>query len=240
MSTASIDLEHYKSEGYAVVKSVFSGGECDGMIEHMMDLHAGRKQIEGFAARAADEWGRTHNQHWYDDVALSWLIHSNLHQGLVGCIGDEPEGIQTMYFWKGSEQRRHQDQYYLPACMSVWIALMDVDQDNGTIYVQPGSHQRRLITKADFAAGGEFCEWDYNDAVDLLFERNGLPEVPVVVEKGDVVFFHGVLVHHGGPIRQRASFRHVLANHYIPYGFDAWPLTRWPRIAFDGKRRFSE
>ena len=142
-----------------------------------------------------------------------------------------------MYFWKGSEQRRHQDQYYLPGCISAWIALQDASEDNGAIRVQPGSHSGRLIRKADFEGSeAEFEGWDYNDAVDKLFERNEKPEISIVAAQGDVIFFHGVLIHGGGPIIKEGQFRHSLACHYIPYGFSEWPLA-WERISFDGSRR---
>lgn len=113
---------------------------------------------------------------------------------------------------------------------------------NGTIWVQPGSHRQRLLTKDDFADGGEFAGWDYNDAVDEQFSRNQADrqvrdEIAVEVPKGSVVFFHGVLVHRGGPIEQPGTDRHVLANHYIAHGLDDWPHTSWTRYAFDGTAR---
>lgn len=236
----TLDNEHYKEKGWAVVEGLFGAGECEGLIEHMLDLQAGKKSLEGFAPRAVDDWNRTHNQHWYDPQAREWLIAPALYEPLRTCLYDEPEGIQTMYFWVGSEQGRHQDQYYLPGCMSAWIALMDVDEENGTIWVQSGSHKGRLLKKDDFAEGGEFSDWDYNEAVDELFRRNDLPEEVVRVRRGDVVFFDGVLVHRGGPIGQPGSFRHVLANHYIARSFAPWPHVRWPRVSFDGSERFTD
>jgi hypothetical protein len=98
-----------------------------------------------------------------------------------------------------------------------------------------GLAQNRLLKKDDFAEGGEFFDWDYNEAVDELFRRNDLPEEVVRVRRGDVVFFDGVLVHRGGPIGQPGSFRHVLANHYIARG-----LADWPHVSFDGGERFTE
>jgi hypothetical protein len=44
-------------------------------------------------------------------------------------------GIKKIHFWLGSEQRRHQDQFYLLGCMSAWIALQDVDVQNGAMWV---------------------------------------------------------------------------------------------------------
>ena len=230
----TLDIEHYEREGWAVVEGVFSGEECEELVAHMLDLHAGKKSLEGFAPREADQLQRTHNQHWYDPVARDWLIAPPLKEPLTQCLGDEPDGIQTMYFWVGSEQGRHQDQYYLPGCMSAWIALIDVDEDNGAMWVQSGSHRGRLLTGGDFAEGGEFHEWDYNAAVDELCTRNATPETPVCVRRGDVVFFDGVLVHRGGAIGMPGAYRHSLANHYIARGFDRWPHASWPRVSFDG------
>ena len=51
-----------------------------------------------------------------------------------------------MYFYKGSEGNRHQDQCPLPGCMAVWLPLVDVNEENGTIYIQPGSHKGELVT----------------------------------------------------------------------------------------------
>ena len=51
----SLDLDCYRREGYAVVEGMFSPAECEGLVEYMMDLHAGRTELEGFAPRAADD-----------------------------------------------------------------------------------------------------------------------------------------------------------------------------------------
>ena len=231
-------LEEYEGQGFVAVEGLLSDAECDRFVEHMGALLDGRKQLEGFAPRTGGERGRTHNQHKYDPLALEYLLLPQLQAPLRDCFaGDEPEGIQTMYYWEGSEQDRHQDQYYLPACISAWLAFMDVDERNGTVYVQPGSHRARLLTREDFEEGGEFHGWEYNSAVDELARRNDLPEVPVVASKGSVVFFDGVLIHGGGQIVEQGSDRHVLANHYIPYGFDDWPHRSWTRHAFDGRVR---
>ena len=227
---------YYQTEGYVVLPEVFTQTECREFTIYMMDLQAGRQKLDGFQPRQPDEWGRTHNQHAYEAVAMQWLVDPRLDQPLYDCLGQEADGIQTMYFWKGSEQRRHQDQFYLPSCMSAWIALQDVGVNNGTIYIQPGSHRHRLVTRHNFGETGEFHGMEYNDAVDLIFQRNNLPEIPVEVSTGDVVMLHGALVHRGGPILDSGSFRHVLANHYIPRGSTDWHLG-WPRYGFDEHRR---
>ena len=74
------------------------------------------------------------------------------------------------------------------------MALEPTSTRNGTIWVQRGSHRRRLLVRADFDSEGEYNEVEYNEAVRQLCEANaaaGLEEEPVVAGKGDVLFFSG-------------------------------------------------
>ena len=123
---------------------------------------------------------------------MDWMLNPRLRQPLRTCLDDEPEAMQTMYFYKGSEQRRHQDAYHLPGCMSAWIALQDVDERNGSIHVQLGSHRGPILDKKDFKEDedgkpGPWYGWNHEDAFDALFERNGFPEIAVEANKGDTV-----------------------------------------------------
>ncbi len=235
--------EQYERDGYVIVESVLSPEYCDDFVAHMMALHAGEVAFDAFKPRNADDWNRTHNQHLYDPRAQELLLHPALRQPLADCFGDEPDAIQTMYFWKGSQQGRHQDAYYLPDCAAAWIALTDVGPDNGTIWVVPGSHKGELITLESLRrADGTLPEGPeigpaYETAVNALAASYGIDEVPANVRKGGVVFFDGHLIHRGGPIGIPGSFRHVMANHYIPHNSAAWPYKGWLRWTFDGASR---
>lgn len=232
----------YQTNGYVVLASVFGQEECQRFVQHMEDLHSGRKELQGFFQQ--DKYGnRTFNQHLYDPNVLKFLIDARLHKPLADCFGDEPEAIQTMHFYEGSEHPLHQDQYYLPDCMSVWIAMVDVDENNGPLVVQPGSHRGRLITKSNVPMTlqpGETYEQQqtnrYFPEVERVFAQNGCKEVQVLVNQGDVVLFDGKLIHGGAPVLKPGTRRHALACHYIPYHSDNWERD-WPRISFDGSRR---
>ena len=148
-----------------------------------------------------------------------------------------------MHFFAGSEHPLHQDQYYLPDCMSAWIAMVDVDQDNGPLVVQPGSHKGRLVTRSDarheLQPGETYLEQQhgrYFPLVREVFRDNGREQAQVLVNQGDVVLFHGRLIHGGAPVRRPGTPRHALACHYIPHGSENWDRD-WPRISFDGTRR---
>ena len=232
----------YQENGYLVLEGVFSQEECQHFVEHMEDLHTGRKQLEGFFQQ--DKYGaRTFNQHLYDPYVLDLLIHPRLRKPLTDCFGSEPEGIQTMHFYEGSEHPLHQDQYYLPDCMSAWMAMVRVDENNGPLIVQPGSNRGRLIRKSDVPMTlqpGETYELQqhnrYFPAVKQVFHENGTDAVQVMVNAGDVILFDGKLIHGGAQILKPGTRRHALACHYIPYASENWERD-WPRFSFDGSRR---
>ena len=232
----------YQENGYVVLEGVLSEEECQRFVAHMEDLHTGRKHLEGFFQQ--DKYGaRTFNQHLYDPRVLDLLIDARLHKPLTDCFGGEPEGIQTMHFYEGSEHPFHQDQYYLPDCMSAWIAMVGVDEENGPLLVQPGSHKGRLVTKKDVPMvllPGETYELQqhnrYFPAVKQAFQENGIDAVQVKVNAGDVILFDGKLIHGGAQILKPGTRRHALACHYIPYASENWERD-WPRFSFNGNKR---
>lgn len=232
----------YEENGYLVLAGVFSRRACQDVVAHMESLHSGEKALEGFFQQ--DKYGaRTFNQHLYDPRVLALLLDARLHKPLADCFGGEPDGIQTMHFYEGSEHPLHQDQYYLPDCMSAWIAMVDVDANNGPLVVQPGSHRGRLITKSDVPMAlspGETYEEQqqtrYFPAVEQVFRENRKPAVQVMVSAGDVVLFDGKLIHGGAKVLVPGTRRHALACHYIPFASENWERA-WPRFAFDGTQR---
>ena len=232
----------YAENGYLVLENVLSQEECERFVEHMEDLHTGREHLEGFFQQ--DKYGsRTFNQHLYDQKVLDLLIDSRLRSPLSDCFGGEAEGIQTMHFYEGSEHPLHQDQYYLPDCMSAWIAMVRVDENNGPLIVQPGSHRGRLVTKNDVPMTlqpGETYELQqhnrYFPTVKQVFSENGNDAIQVLVNPGDVVLFDGKLIHGGAKVLKPGTRRHALACHYIPYASENWERD-WPRFSFDGSQR---
>ena len=232
----------YQENGYIILRQVFSTTECQDFVGHMEDLENGKKDLEQFGQQSTYGF-RTFNQHLYDPWALNFLIHPRLAKPLADCMGDEAEAIQTMHFYQGSEHPRHQDQYYLPDCMSAWIAMVDVTDKNGPLCVQPGSHRGRLITKRDvsmeFSSGETYEDQQANryfPAVEKVFMENGVKEIELQANQGDVVLFNGRLIHGGAKVKEPGSPRHALACHYIPYHSENWDRD-WPRIGFNGTRR---
>jgi ectoine hydroxylase-related dioxygenase (phytanoyl-CoA dioxygenase family) len=128
-------------------------------------------------------------------------------------------------------QALHQDQYYLRVspgtCIASWLALDDCDEANGCLEVVPGSHQWPLLCteKADTTKS-------FTDVTVPI--PAGTDVRPVIMCAGDVMFFHGSLVHGSHPNRTADRFRRSLIGHYIQG--DAAQVARFyhPAHRFDG------
>jgi phytanoyl-CoA hydroxylase len=108
----------------------------------------------------------------------------------------------------------HQDYHYIHndpnTLIGVWIAMEDVDIENGCLWVVPASHKMGLLTH------GEVRNMKEHDP--LMGEAYGvdlIQEVPVELKKGDIIIFHNLLVHSSLSNRSLDRWRKAYVIHYI-------------------------
>jgi phytanoyl-CoA hydroxylase len=219
----------------------------------------------GDTATAPDDdplrtWPRLMMMHRHDPRSLEWLLDPRLRAVvtplLAGGTGghnhpaaeeeetEEPYAVQTMMYFKpplSRGQALHQDQYYLRVqpgtCLAAWLALDDCDTENGCIQVIPGSHHwPGLLCTVPADTSTSFTDITVhlpsNDDDDTTISP---PVVPVPMRAGDVLFFHGQLVHGSGPNTSTTRFRRSLIAHYV--SGEARQVYHWYRPAyrlFDG------
>lgn len=145
---------------------------------------------------------------------------------------EEPAVCQSMYIYKnpgiGSEVMMHQDASYLYTdpvkLVGFWIALEDSVQENGCLWIAPGSHQsgvhRRYVRNKD------------PDSKDLLIYDKPAPCYqlsnfrPVPVSKGTCILIHGQVVHFSYPNKSDKSRHaytfHVIETQHISYSKENW------------------
>jgi len=213
--------QQFDTSGYTLVRGLFAADEVERLREHYMVLRTRGSYAgddPGVQAGARDPLRRyprmTHVHRW-DDTTLQWLIDRRLDEVMTAILGKSPYAVQTMIFFKppGSRgQALHQDNFYLKAepgtCIAAWMALDKVDRDNGGLQVVPGSHRWPILCteKAD-------TKVSYTDVTVPLPDPDAA--VLVEMEPGDVLFFHGALVHGSAPNVTADRFRRALIGHYI-------------------------
>ncbi len=148
-------------------------------------------------------------------LALELMLDSRILNVVNSLIGP-PLGAQSMFYFKppgARGQALHQDNTFLRAdpetCLAAWIAVDDVDAENGGLAVVPGSHRTELVCPEPADLTESFTD------VEVPIP-DGLQKVQTRMRAGDVLFFHGSVVHGSRPNSSTDRFRRSLIFHYIP------------------------
>ncbi|TDO49070.1 phytanoyl-CoA dioxygenase PhyH [Kribbella sp. VKM Ac-2527] len=232
--------EEFDADGYTLVRGLFGADEVEKLRDHYMVL---RKRgsyggdVVGVEASSRDplkRYPRMAQMHRWDEVSLQWMIDDRLDDVMTALLGRSPYAVQTMIYFKppgARGQALHQDNFYLKAepgtCVAAWMALDKVDQENGCLEVIPGSHRWPILCteKAD-------TKISFTDVTVPLPDADAA--VPVEMEAGDVLFFHGALVHGSAPNITTDRFRRALIGHYIQGEAEQVAEYYHPALHMDG------
>ena len=137
--------------------------------------------------------------------------------GVVEELVGPAYGAQSMFYFKpptARGQALHQDNLFLQAhpetCVAAWIAIDDCDAENGGLVVIPGSHRIQILCPDEEADPLE------SFTAATIAVPAGEERVQTRMRAGDVLFFHGSLVHGSRPNTSADRFRRSLIFHYVP------------------------
>jgi len=169
-------------------------------------------------AEREEKW-RIVDPHRGEPAFLPYYRHPKLIARMKEIFGELPVGIQTMYYVKAPQSPGHswhQDQFYIPGdpqpVMAAWCALDKVDEANGALMVFPGTHTGPILPMVP-CDDPRFAH--HRQAVQ---PPAGAQPLAVCMQPGDVLFFHGCLIHGALPNtttdrHRRAWICHYLAEH---------------------------
>lgn len=139
-----------------------------------------------------------------------------------------PQVWQSMYIFKqpgiGGEVGWHQDASFFDTTpitvTTFWFALEDATLANGCMWFEPGGHRGPLRER--FVRHGEGARMEKLDATPWPDNRTA---VPLEVEAGSLVVFHGLLPHYSAANRSAVS-RHAYTLHVTDQG-SAYSSRNW-------------
>jgi len=225
--------------GYLLAQAVYAPDEVDAIREHFMAWNArvDREDFDRVDPSGRDplaQYPRIIHPHRTDRLSMGFLLDQRLRDIMVSFLDEEPVGAQTMFYFKppgGRGQALHQDQHYLRAgpgtCIAAWLAVDDCDEENGCLQVVPGSHELPLLCHIPADTTQSFTS-------QTIPVPEGYAPEPALMKAGDVLFFHGSLIHGSGPNRTPDRFRRSLIAHYLTGDARAAARFYHPLIRFDG------
>jgi len=145
---------------------------------------------------------------------------------LRNAYGREPIPFQTLNFNKGTEQATHSDSIHFNTfpygfMCGAWVALEEIDNNNGPLHYYPGSHKLPFFGMDEFSIHGSAVSstYQYYDeyvkGLRNLIERLGLKKESVKMSKGQCLIWSANLLHGGDPILDKNSSRHSQVTHYF-------------------------
>jgi phytanoyl-CoA hydroxylase len=203
------------------------------------DSDAGSIKIPGISPDASIEdlakrFTRVHMLHRVDATAEWGLLHPRVLDVLEALIGPDVLALQSMLFFNPpgrGGQGWHQDSFYITTypdtLIGVWIALERADEENGCLWVSPGSNCEPIYPPAEerpkvhateafnelFTADNASHLDDSVNALSKVVDKYPAP-ISVPMEPADVLFFHAHLLHRSYPNKTKDRFRRSFVTHY--------------------------
>jgi len=219
----------YEENGYIMFRKLIPDHVIDTCHQHFIDICNGKVETgpmtvmkdKVLAERGAKGEKLINKiQDWlYDDVFYKeYTCHPEIVKVVTSIIGPNVTAAHSMLINKPPDTVKdlslhptHQDLHYFPfrpvdkICAS-WTAMEKINEANGCLYAIPGSHKMGIA----YPHG-------YSDFKNKLYHGvqgfDHLPRVHLIMEKGDTVFFHPLLLHGSGP-NTTTGFRKAISVHY--------------------------
>ncbi len=156
----------------------------------------------------------------------------------------QPQVWQSMYIFKqpgiGGEVGWHQDATFFDttpiSVTTFWFALEDATLSNGCLWTEPGGHRGpRGVLRERFEREGDSITMRKLDSTP--WPASNVNAVPLEVQAGALVVFHGLLPHYSAPNRSAVS-RHAYTLH-VTDASTTYAASNWlQRSAMDPVRGF--
>ncbi len=215
-------LQNYEEQGYAVLKQYVSEDAIE-QINQAIDtgLENGRYEfINNGKIMFA----------FHSIPALKAIgSHTKLLELLDVLIDGKAVLFQSINFKMGSEQHTHSDSihmttYPLGGLLGVWIALEDIDEDNGPLHYYPGSHKLPYYLNKDYDNEGNgimIGSKSYDAYEEMIAEKikdHQIVKKNFTAQKGDVLVWHANLFHGGNEHTNKSKTRKSVVFHYFKEG----------------------
>ncbi|MEM7032947.1 MAG: phytanoyl-CoA dioxygenase family protein [Chloroflexota bacterium] len=233
-------LTHFQKQGYVIIEDIFDRETMQSLKQHALDTcldpatpqenvkwngmaNAGAIKKEGAQALHSFWRPQTFSPRFRD------LCHDNrLTDPLASIFGPNVVTFNGLVIFKSKEVGLafpyHQDMWYfekrndIAQSCGIWLALDDADEENGCLWIVPGSHKGPLYDHVE--PNTEFTQQEFREVP----EANDMPEVSVPLRSGSALFFDGRLLHRSGlntSSRDRACY--VIHNTSAATRFAAQP-----------------
>tara|TARA_B100001094_G_scaffold333231_1_gene409674 strand:+ start:3132 stop:3815 length:684 start_codon:yes stop_codon:yes gene_type:complete len=199
------DKELFENNGYLIFDTKIDESLLNSVKDTVINPNEDRVQ---------DAW---QENSYVKEIAL----HTNIINKIYEVYDNKPLPFQTLNFMKGTQQKAHSDTIHFnssPAnnMCGVWVALEDIDNDNGPLFYYPGSHKDATYSMQDFNL--EPISENYKEYEKRLSEqiiKKGYVKRYGTFKKGYGIIWAANLLHGGEPVKDNRRTRYSQVTHYF-------------------------
>lgn len=223
------EIETLSRDGYVVLNEMIPSDICDAFVAEV--------KAEVAAGRINYQWGSSERIHHTHKLPTGSKIWKN--PAVTGLLRewfkDDPVACQTLFYFFGSQQSAHQDTIHLtsfPAgyMCGVWVALEDVTEDSGELFVYKGSHKLPRIYSSQLGLPKVRTDYShykkFDDEISRMITENSFEKVVYRPKKGQILVWHENLLHGGSPRGSSNKTRVSVVSHYFSRGSIAYYDSR--------------
>ncbi|PZD96882.1 phytanoyl-CoA dioxygenase [Paenibacillus sambharensis] len=226
MINEQAELEAFERDGYVVIRGVYSPEEVQSLnreYEKVWMARIAEAKIQHNPEEPLNSlFPRLKDCHWDSETIRRLAFLPAAAGRLERWTGEEMLLVSTNYYFKPPGMDGipcHQDNYGLGVnpgtCYAIWISLDEADGETGGMRFFPATHKLDIMTpekivdeKADTFGG----------YVQVLHAPDGYEAVQVTTEPGDIVIYHGHIMHDSPGNATADRFRRSLIAHFAGTG----------------------
>ena len=211
-------MKQFESDGYLEIDLGLDDDLLDRVVADSQELYGGPHRKEDgviyFPNRVQDAWHVSEN---VKALALAPRVLEVLEE----LYGRKPLPFQSINFRRGTEQAPHSDALHFSSIpegymCGVWVALEDIDMDNGPLVYYPGSQKLPMVTMSEVGVDASKSEYErYEQHIAAVIEREGLEPEYGTIRKGQALLWASNLLHGGAIQGDMARTRHSQVTHYF-------------------------
>lgn len=217
-SAIQASLRPWSKNGYVVLKNFFSSQEVEQVNSLLTELVNSKKLLIKnnrkimFSVRSSHE--------------IRTIVNPPLLMEILEMLLGRPiEIFQSVNFLKGSEDPAHSDFFHMSTypygyMIAVWIALEDIDMENGPIFYYPGSHRLPYIMNNDIEVAkncwllGKDTSEKYHQKIQTIIDDQKYKKSYFTASKGDILIWHANMLHGGEKIMDLVRTRKSMVLHF--------------------------
>ncbi|MEX0740021.1 MAG: phytanoyl-CoA dioxygenase family protein [Pseudohongiella sp.] len=208
-------IDKFHKDGYVIADFGFSPDDIEALKATLHPCYNPEHlKAPSYGARIQDAWKFVREAH-------TLATNANVLSALEQLYGRPPLPFQTLNFPVGTQQRTHSDTIHFnsqPAgfMAGVWVALEDIDDDNGPLEYYPGSHLLPEITMQDAGLEAGYENYGaYEDFIAQHVSKSGISPSYGLMPKGHALIWHANLLHGGSQQKDSRRTRHSQVTHYF-------------------------